>query len=357
MSFSVANIARHVHGIVHGADDFLVEKLKSLENAGEKDIAFVNGEKYLQQAKLSHAGVLIVSSSLVEQLKHQAILLEVESPYLAFAQLTHFFEKKHAASGIASSAKIHSSAKIGKNVTIGEFTIIGENSVIGDNAVLYPHIFIDANVTIGQSAYIESHVSILAETQIGDNVRIHANSCIGTEGFGFAPYQGRWHRIAQLGRVHIGHQVRIGSNCNVDRGALDDTVIDDGVILDNLIQIAHNVRIGKHTAIAAKTVIAGSTTIGEHCVIGGASAIAGHLEIADHVQLTGMSMVTKSITQAGTYSSGTGLFENLAWRKAVIGLRQLSEMPINKIVKQLNSLQNRIEQLELSKPFVKHPHE
>jgi UDP-3-O-[3-hydroxymyristoyl] glucosamine N-acyltransferase len=196
------------------------------------------------------------------------------------------------------------------------------------------------------SAWIESHVSILAEASIGDCVRIQANTAIGSEGFGFAPYQGQWHRIAQLGGVRIGHQVRIGSNCSVDRGALDDTVIDDGVILDNLVQVAHNVQIGQHTAIAANTVIAGSTSIGAHCIIGGASAIAGHLTIADQVQFTGMSMVTKSIHQAGNYSSGTGLLESTAWRKAVVGFRQLSEMPINKLLKQIKVLASRIDQLE-----------
>jgi UDP-3-O-[3-hydroxymyristoyl] glucosamine N-acyltransferase len=353
VNLSVAEISRHVQGIVHGDSHFIVDHLKSLENAGVTDISFVNGDKYLAQALASKAGVLIVPQALVEQLIPHYIVIEVTSPYLAFAQLTHLFAPPVSISGIAETAKIHETAKIGENVRIGDYAVIGEHVEIGDNSIIFPHVHIDSNVTIGQFAYIESHVTIFAETHVGDHVRIHANTSIGSEGFGFAPYQGRWHRIAQIGRVRIGNNVRIGSNCSVDRGALDDTVIDDGVIIDNLVQIAHNVQIGKHTAIAANTAIAGSTIIGQHCILGGCCAVAGHLTIADHVQFTGMSMVTKSVSQSGTYSSGTGLLENSAWKRAVIGLRQLSETPVSKIVKQLNNLHSRIEQLELSKPFVK----
>nr|WP_227515657.1 UDP-3-O-(3-hydroxymyristoyl)glucosamine N-acyltransferase [Acinetobacter qingfengensis] len=350
MSFNLADICRHVQGTVHGDTEFIVEQLKSLEQAGVQDISFVNGEKYLDQAKASRAGVLIVSSDLVDQLKDQCIVLEVKSPYLAFAILTHLFAKPpYNQQGIANTAKIHPTATIGQNVTIGDFVVIGEDTQIGDNSIIHPSVFIADHVKIGHSAYIESHVTISEGTEIGDYVRIHANTSIGGEGFGFAPYQEQWHRIAQLGKVRIGNKVRIGSNCSIDRGALDDTVIDDGVIIDNLVQVAHNVQIGSHTAIAAKTGIAGSTKIGAHCIIGGACGIAGHLEITDHVHLTGMSMVTKSIDKSGLYSSGTGLFDNLNWRKAVIGFRQLTETPINKLVKQLNLLQNRIEKLELEK--------
>ncbi|KAF7276566.1 hypothetical protein GWI33_010076, partial [Rhynchophorus ferrugineus] len=348
----LADISRHVQGIVHGDSLFRVEKLQSLENASSTDISFVNGEKYLTQAQSSKAGVLIVPKELVDQLKSQCMLIEVVSPYLAFAQLTHLFAKPISIHGIAATAKIHPTAKIAENVVIGDYAVIGKNVSIGQNSVIFSHVVIDDDVTIGQSAYIESHVTISGHATIGDHVRIHANTSIGAEGFGFAPFQGQWHRIAQIGSVRIGKHVRIGSNCSIDRGALDDTVIDDGVIIDNLVQIAHNVHIGQHTAIAAKCGIAGSTKIGQHCILGGSCGLAGHIEITDHVQLTGMSMITKSITQAGVYSSGTGQLDNSAWKKAVIGFRQLSEMPINRIVKQIKGLQDRMEQLELSQRSV-----
>lgn len=344
---------RHIQGTVYGDVQYEVEQLKSLEQATIKDISFVNGAKYLEQALASKAGVLIVSPDLVDQLKDQCVVIETASPYLAFAQLTHVFAKKVQLSGIATSAQIHPTAQLGADVAIGDFVVIGAHAVIGANSQIYPHTYIAQDVVIGQRAYIESNVSILGDTQIGDDVRIHANTSIGGEGFGFAPYQGQWHRIAQIGSVKIGNKVRIGSNCSIDRGALDDTLIADGVIIDNLVQIAHNVQIGKHTAIAAKCGIAGSTKIGEHCIFGGACGVVGHLEIADHVHLTGMTMVTKSIKQPGTYSSGTSQLENTAWKKAVVGFRQLSDISLSKLLKQVNSLQNRIEQLELSKHFVK----
>lgn len=346
MSFSLAEIAQHIQGTVYGDSDKIIQRLCSLEQAQENDISFVNGAKYLSQAQNSRAGVLIVPSELVESLKPQCSLIEVASPYLAFALLTHLFAKPSSIHGISDTARIHPTAKIGKNVSIGDFVVIGAYSEIGDDSTIYPHCFIDENVHVGISCYIESNVSIFTNTQIGNKVRIHANTSIGGEGFGFAPYQGQWHRIVQLGKVCIGDNVRIGSNCSIDRGALNDTIIEDGVIIDNLVQIAHNVHIGKNTAIAAKTGIAGSTQIGENCIIAGACGISGHLNIADNVQLTGMSMVTKSITQAGTYSSGTGLLESASWRKAVVNFRQSIETPASKINKQIQKLQQRIEQLE-----------
>lgn len=345
MAFQISDIAQLIGASVYGEQSQVVQ-LKSLSQATPADISFMNGDKYLEQALASKAGVMIAPHHLVEKLTPQFTVLAVDSPYLAFAQLTHRFEMPIAFAGISDTARIAPTAKIGQNVVIGDYVVIGEHSCIGDNTVIYPHSFLDANVMIGQSCMIQSHVSILAGTQLGDRVRIHANTSIGAEGFGFAPYQGKWHRIAQLGKVRIGNDVRIGSNCSIDCGALDDTVIDDGVILDNLIQIAHNVQIGKNTAIAAKTAIAGSTKIGANCIIGGASAIAGHLQIADGVTLTGMSMITKSISQAGTYSSGTGQLENSAWRKAVVGLRQLSQTPIQQLIKQIEQLKTRLDKLE-----------
>lgn len=346
MSYSLEQLSRHVQGIVHGDSQFQIQQLKSLTQASSDDIAFVNGEKYLPQARQSQAGALIVSADLVADLADQFQLIVVDSPYLAFAQMTHIFADQAEFEGIASTTRIHPSAIIGANVRIGDFAVIGANVRIGDNSQIFPQVHIAENVTIGHSAWIESHVSIFAKATIGDHVRIHANTVIGSEGFGFAPYQGQWHRIVQLGSVRIGNQVRVGSNCSIDRGALDDTVIDDGVILDNLVQVAHNVQIGKHSAIAAQTAIAGSTEIGANCIIGGASAIAGHLTIVDGVQLTGMSMVTKSILQAGVYSSGTGSLENTAWKKAVVGFRQLSATPINALLKQIKLLTARVDQLE-----------
>lgn len=339
-------LAHLVQGELVGDGDFKVGRLSSLESATEHDVSFVNGIKYIEQANRSKAGVLIITPELKDQMIHCKHFILVANPYLAFAMLTHFFEVKKNQIGIESTAQIHPSADISETAYIGHYVVVGEDCKVGDHTRLDSHVVLDDGVIIGRECLIESQVTIKARTKIGNQVRIHSNTAIGGEGFGFAPYQGKWNRIAQLGSVKIGDRVRIGSNCSIDRGALDDTIIHDGVIIDNLVQIAHNVIIGENTAIAANTGIAGSTEIGKNCILAGACGVSGHIKIADNVVLTGMSMVTKSISKAGTYSSGTGLFENNSWKKAVIRIRQLADVPLTNITKRLDHIQTQIESIE-----------
>ncbi|WP_291334140.1 UDP-3-O-(3-hydroxymyristoyl)glucosamine N-acyltransferase [Acinetobacter sp. UBA801] len=345
--YRLEEIAGFVQGQCIGQADLRLQGLASLESAQAHQLAFVNGDKYLAQARSSQAGALIVTASLQAELdNHHHNFIVVDNPYLAFAILTHVFERKHTQRGIESTAQIHPSAIIAESAYIGHYVVIGENCVVGDNTIVQSHCKIDDFVEIGQQCFIDSHVTLTGEAKLGDRVRIHANTVIGSEGFGFAPYQGKWHRIAQLGSVIIGNDVRIGSNCSVDRGALNDTILEDGVIIDNLVQIAHNVKLGAHTAIAAKTAVAGSVTIGKNCIIGGGSAISGHLNITDNVTLTGMSMVTNNISESGKYSSGIGLFENQKWKRTVVRLRQLADVPLTQLVKRLDDMQSQIESLE-----------
>ncbi|KHF77730.1 MULTISPECIES: UDP-3-O-(3-hydroxymyristoyl)glucosamine N-acyltransferase [Acinetobacter] len=345
-TYRLEEIAHLVKGEYFGAQDFQISGLASLEHAQENQICFVNGDKYLAQAEASHAGVYIVTASLKSQLINKQNFIVVDNPYLAFATLTHLFEKKIAQRGIESTAKIHPSAMIADDVYIGHYVVIGENCVVGNNTIIQAHAFVDDEVEIGKDCFIDAHVTITGAAKLKDRVRIHANTVIGTEGFGFAPYQGKWHRIAQLGSVRIGNDVRIGSNCSIDRGALDDTILEDGVIIDNLVQVAHNVHIGENTAIAANCGIAGSARIGKNCILGGASGVVGHLTIADNVTLTAMSMVTRNISEAGTYSSGMGLFENSHWKKTIVRLRQLADVPLTQITKRLDHMQAQLESLE-----------
>lgn len=345
-SYRLQELAQLVQGEPVGQTDLVLQGLASLENAQKNQIAFVNGDKYLDQARVSSAGVLIVTAELQEQLTEHHNFIIVANPYLAFAMLTHVFEKKHPYYGIESTAQIHPSAIISDTAYIGHYVVIGENCVVGDATVIQSHSKIDNYVEIGKQCFIDSHVTITGEAKIADRVRVHANTVIGSEGFGFAPYQGKWHRIVQLGSVRVGHDVRIGSNCSIDRGALDDTILEDGVVIDNLVQIAHNVHIGAHTAIAAKCGIAGSTRIGKNCILAGACGVSGHLTITDNVTLTGMSMVTKNISEPGTYSSGMGLFENNHWRRTIVRLRQLADVPLTQLTKRLDHMQSQIETLE-----------
>ena len=345
-TYSLEEIAHLIQGELFGEKDVQISNLASLDQAEIQHICFVNGEKYLAQAEASHAGAYIVNATLKSQLVTKKNFIVVDNPYLAFAILTHVFEKKISQRKIESTAQIHPSAMIADDAYIGHYVVIGENCVVGKNTIIQSHTFIDDEVEIGQDCFIDAHVTITGAAKLKDRVRVHANTAIGTEGFGFAPYQGKWHRIAQLGSVYIGNDVRIGSNCSIDRGALDDTILEDGVIIDNLVQIAHNVHIGENTAIAAKCGIAGSARIGKNCILGGASGVVGHLTITDNVTLTAMSMVTKNISEAGTYSSGMGLFENSHWKKTIVRLRQLADVPLTQLTKRLDHIQAQLESLE-----------
>ena len=344
--YRLEDLAHLVQGESVGQVDLKLQGLASLDAARKQHISFVNADKYLDQARQSQAGALIVTADLREKIPEHQNFIVVANPYLAFAILTHVFEKKVTERGIESTAQIHESAIIADSAYIGHYAVIGENCVVGDDTVIQSHVKIDHGVEIGKQCFIDSHVTLTGECKIGDRVRIHANTVVGSEGFGFAPYQGKWHRIAQLGSVHIGNDVRIGSNCSIDRGALDDTILKDGVIIDNLVQIAHNVQIGSNTAIAATCAIAGSTKIGKNCILGGACGVAGHLTIADNVTLTAMSMVTKNISETGTYSSGTSFMENSQWKRSVVRLRQLADVPLTQLMKRLDHMQAQIESLE-----------
>lgn len=319
-----AQALQHVHAL-------LIIGVASLQNAQANQVGFINHAKYQDQLTQTQAGAVLVTQDLANKVPQSAHALIVDDPYLAFACVSQLFAKPKQPSGIHPSAIVDSSAQIGKNVCIGAFCVIGAGVVIGDDTTLGAHVVVEDDVLIGNRCTILHHVVIGYQSHIGDDCTIHAGASIGAEGFGFAPKYDtaqntlHWHKIAQLGRVHIGNRVRIGAQTCIDRGAIDDTVIADDVIIDNLVQIAHNVQIGQGTAIAAMAGIAGSSIIGKRCIIGGAVGIAGHLLIADGVTLTGRTFVTKSITQAGVYSSGTVAMPNTEWRRAAAKFRQMGK--------------------------------
>lgn len=303
----------------------MIRSLAALDVAKPDQLAFLANPKYLKQLKLSSAGAVLVKPELADQVT--GIALVVQDPYLAYATLSRLFDWRRplqprvdATAVIASSASVDSSAEISAHVVIGEHAhiaagvFIGANSVIGDHCV------------IGADSRIESGVNIYPDVHLGDRVIVHSGTVIGADGFGFAPYQKRWVKIYQSGGVRIADDVEIGAGVTIDRGALSPTVIEKGVKLDNQIQIAHNVVIGEDTAIAGCTGIAGSSKIGKRCTIAGMVGITGHLEIADNTHITAMSLVSKSITQAGAYSSGTGLEPHQQWKRNVVRFKQLDEL-------------------------------
>lgn len=309
-----------------------IARIAELDHADEQSVAFVSNAKFMPKLIGTQAGVVLISAGFVEQLESMdgvgdLVVVQVKDAYLAHACISQLFEYQPKRS-IHPTAIIAPTAAIADGVTIGAYSCIGERVIIGKGSVIGSQVCIEDDVVMGQSCHIANQVNIAHGCQLGDDVRIHSHASIGSEGFGFAPYVAdglHWQRIAQLGKVRIGHRVRIGSNTCIDRGAVGDTVIGDDVIIDNLVQIAHNVCIDDGTAIAATVGIAGSTHIGKRCIIGGGVGISGHLTIADDVTLTAMTMVTNHIKQKGVYSSGTTAMPSMQWRRAAVRFRQMGE--------------------------------
>lgn len=307
----------------------------SLDQASESQLSFLADKAYASVLSETKAAVVLVSADHADQVPDSAIAVIVSSPYVAYASATHLFDRsqsfltKPQQTFIHHTAQVADSAELGEQVYVGPFCVVGEQVKIGSGSRLQSHVHIDPYSIIGKECTLYPNSYIGHSCQLGDKVRIHAGASIGSEGFGFAPTANTsmegWERIVQLGGVVIGNNVRIGSQTCIDRGAVDDTIIEDNVIIDNLVQIGHNVKIGAGTAIAGKVGIAGSAVIGRHCMIGGGVGIAGHLEITDGVVLTGMTLVSKSIKKPGVYSSGVTSMPAMDWRRAMVKIRALGK--------------------------------
>lgn len=325
MSVSLNEIVNLVQGQVQSSQDVLLHGLAPLDQATSKQLSFLSDKKYLSQLGTTQAGVVLVKAEYADQCPSVAVI--VDDPYLAFAKISHLFDPEPQ-----PLPSIHPSAVIADDVFLGDGVFIGPNVVIesgchiDDGVILEANVVVGARSRIGKLTRIHPNVTLYHDVQMGERCIIHAGCVLGSHGYGFANHQGQWQKIAQIGRLIIGNDVEMGGNCSIDRGALGDTRIEDGVKLDNLLHIAHNVVIGKHTALAGQIGISGSTTIGAHCMAGGQCGFAGHIEIADGCVFTGQAMVTKSITEPGVYSSGQPAISNKEWRKMNVRMRQLDEM-------------------------------
>ena len=320
-SFSIIELAKHVAATVLGDDQTRIHRLSPLKRALPGDLTFLTSAAYERYLPETKASAVIVTKEHADRCPTTALI--VSNPEYAFAKIAQLFHPvKHPVAGIHASAVVAASAKVDPSAAIGAQCVIGENVVIGPRTVLHPGVVVNDDVVIGCDGLFYSHVTVYHGVTIGDRVILHSGAVIGSDGFGLAHHQGRFEKIPQLGSVVMGDDVEIGANTCVDRGALDNTIIENGVKIDNLVQIAHNVVIGAHTVIAGHASIAGSTTIGHHCMIGGAATVGGHLTVCDGTIFTGAAMVTKSIKTPGIYSSGTGLLPNKAWRKAVVHFRR-----------------------------------
>ncbi len=314
------------------AGSTVILRLSPLESAQHGDLGFLAQAKYLKQAIATNASAVLVQNAI----QTRAAQWIVKNPYATYAKVSQHFAELLAEDfsieheldrepSVSPKAIIHSSATIAPRVQIMAGVVVEAGACIQEGAILHSGVVIGKGAQVGADCELHPNVTVYAGCEIGARGIIPAGTVIGSDGFGFAKDGQEWVKIAQLGAVVIGEDVEIGSNCSIDRGAMDDTVIGRGVKIDNLVQIAHNVRVGEGTAIAGCVGIAGSAIIGTHCALGGSAGVLGHLEICDHVTISSMSLVTRSISTPGFYSGVFPLQDNADWERVAVSLKQLPQ--------------------------------
>jgi UDP-3-O-[3-hydroxymyristoyl] glucosamine N-acyltransferase len=302
-SFALAELTHGLDVTIQGDPDCLVTGITPIQQAQPGHITFLSNPSYRKYLPNTQAAVVILSKENAKDCLVTAVISA--NPYYTYAKIAEFFDVFpndsagiHASTVIGKDCDIHPTVSIAANCVIGDQVKINKNVVIGPGCIIGDHSILD------EAVRLDARVTIYHAVEIGKRTRISSGVVIGADGFGFAQQNNSWYKVPQLGGVKIGQDVDIGANTTIDRGALESTIIEDGVKLDNLIQIGHNVKIGAHTIVAGCTGIAGSTTIGKHCMIGGAACITGHITICDHVVITGTTGVSKSIHEPGMYTSG-----------------------------------------------------
>ncbi len=326
MGLTLGSIVASLGGVLHGDASLSVEGLAPLEHATPEQLSFLSHPKYQQQLASCKAACVIVSPQMLALALTRGACIVSEQPYLYFARLTQLWKRSLP---VPLRAAIHPSAVIDAQAWVHPSARIGALCVV------------ERGARIGAETELKSRVTVGENCVVGERCLLHSGVVIGADGFGFAPNAGAWEKIEQLGAVRIGNDVEIGANTCIDRGALQDTVIEDGVKLDNLIQIGHNVRVGAHTAMAGCAGVAGSATIGAHCTIGGGAVVLGHLSLADGVNISAATVVTRSIQQPGHYTGMFPLDENAAWEKNAAALKQLYRLR-----ERIRALENQLKILE-----------
>jgi UDP-3-O-[3-hydroxymyristoyl] glucosamine N-acyltransferase len=337
---TLAEIAEHVGGTIHGDPTVAIRAAATLENARVGDITFVANRKYERQLQTTEASAVIVG----EKTTAKAPLLVVDDPYYVFSRvmvLLHGY-RKHKNVGISPRAAVSESAKVGEGCHVHDFVTIADNARIGDGSIVYPGAYIGEGVRIGSNSIIFANVAIYEDCRIGNRVIINANSTIGVDGFGYATHEGVHHKIPQVGRVVIEDDVEIGSCCGIERGTLDDTVIGRGSKLGDLVTIGHGTKLGPYCLLVAQVGIAGSTTLGHHCVIGGQVGIVGHITIGDHVTVGAQAGVVNSIPDGETVLGAPAIDANQA-RRAYTLLQYLPQMR-----QDIRNLQHRLRKIVAS---------
>ncbi|MBY4595304.1 UDP-3-O-(3-hydroxymyristoyl)glucosamine N-acyltransferase [Ottowia caeni] len=308
MSLHTGAIVEALGGELFGDPELAITRLAPLESAQESELSYLVNPKLAPLLASTRAGCVVVAPAQADEAKRRGDCIVTPDPHLYFARLTQLWKRAHGrvpVPGVHPSAVVEEGAWIDPSASVGPQCFVGRGARIGANTVLTVRVTVAEDCVIGARCFIQS------------------GAVIGGDGFGLAPHDGAWIKIEQLGAVRIGDDVEIGANTCIDRGALDDTVIEDGVKLDNLIQIGHNTHIGKHTAMAGCVGVAGSARIGAHCTVGGAGMILGHLTIADHVHISSASIVTRSILKPGHYTGFFPIDENSTWEKNAATLKHI----------------------------------
>ena len=331
MSTRLQELVERLGGQLMGNADIEISGIAPLSDANASQITFLSNSKLRTQAAQTRAAALILSAAddVVVAPNYRGARIVTANPYAYFARVAQLFAAQNAivvAPGVHPSASVDPSAQVAPTACIGPHVTIEAEAVIGDQCVINAGSFVGRGATIGAGTHFHARVTFHAYCQIGQRGIVHSGAVVGADGFGFANEGGVWIKIPQTGRVVIGDDVEIGANTTIDRGAMADTVIEDGVKLDNQIQIAHNCHIGAHTAMAGCVGVAGSAKIGKYCTFGGAAMILGHLTIADHVHISSGSQVTRSILEPGQYTGFYPLAKNTEWEKSAAIVRNLATM-------------------------------
>jgi UDP-3-O-[3-hydroxymyristoyl] glucosamine N-acyltransferase len=322
MQLSAAELARRLDLAVRGDPDIRVSGVATLAKATPASLGFLANPRYRTQLSQTRAGIVVMGAADAEGYPGTALI--AADPYVAFARAAALFEHRPPVSaGIHASAAIDATAAVDPGAQVGAFVSIGARSSVEAGAVIGPGCAIGEDCVVGADCELGARVTLVRRVRLGRRVLVHPGAVLGADGFGLAMEAGRWLKVPQLGGVVVGDDCEIGANTTIDRGAIDDTVLEEDVRLDNQIQIGHNVHIGAHTAMAGCSAVAGSARIGRYCLIGGGAGVLGHLELCDRVIVTAMSLVTHSIREPGEYSSGTPLMDNRNWRKSAARFKQL----------------------------------
>jgi UDP-3-O-[3-hydroxymyristoyl] glucosamine N-acyltransferase len=324
INYTVAELAERFGLAFSGDGTRVINGVGTLAGAGPGELSFLSNSKYTAQLAAVHAGVVVLREENLADCPTAALV--ARDPYVAYAKIAALFERLPAApAGIHPAAVVAAGAQVSASASVGPGCVIADGAVIGDGAVLGPHCIIGEDCIVGAQSRLVARVTLVTRVTLGRRVLVHPGAVIGSDGFGLAFDTDHWIKLPQLGGVRIGDDCEIGANTTIDRGALDDTVLEEDVRLDNQIQIAHNVHVGAHTAMAGCAAVAGSAKIGRYCMIGGNAGVLGHLELGDRVTITAKSLVTHSIREPGEYSSGVPLQENRLWRKNAARFKHLDE--------------------------------